>query len=103
MRVFKYDFLLIPGTLNGNIFITVQPPRGFGRILTRFIIHRIVPRHHYLAFYSGLRDIWGADAMVHVGTHGSLEYSEQKLLLYLTNVIQTFYTGDLLCLSVLDS
>ena len=29
--VFNYEGeLLIPGTLNGNIFITVQPPRGFG-------------------------------------------------------------------------
>ena len=91
-EVFKYDdCLLIPGTLNGNIFITVQPPRGFGEDPDK-IYHSpdCAPTHHYLAFYNWLRDIWGADAMVHVGTHGSLEWLPAKLLLYLTNVIQTF-------------
>ena len=30
-EVMNYDGdLLIPGTMNGNIFVTVQPPRGFG-------------------------------------------------------------------------
>ena len=30
-KVFRYeDDLLVPGMLNGNVFVTVQPPRGFG-------------------------------------------------------------------------
>ena len=30
-EVFRYgDELLIPGFSNGNIWVTVQPPRGFG-------------------------------------------------------------------------
>lgn len=45
-EVFKYDdFLLIPGTLNGNILLLCSHLVALERILTRFIIHRIVPRH----------------------------------------------------------
>ena len=36
------------------------------------------PTHHYLGFYHWLRDIWGADAMIHVGTHGNLEWLPGK-------------------------
>lgn len=69
----------------------MQPPRGFGEDPDK-IYHSpdCALTHHYLAFYNWLRDIWGADAMVHVGTHGSLEWLQAKLLLYVTNVIQTF-------------
>ena len=73
------DTLLIPGMLNGNVLITVQPPRGFGEDPGK-IYHDPVtpPTHHYLAFYYWLRDIWDADAVVHVGTHGSLEWLPGK-------------------------
>ena len=52
-EVFFYDdFLLIPGTMNGNIFITMQPPRGFGEDPDK-IYHSpdCAPTHHYLGFY----------------------------------------------------
>ena len=78
--VFNYDGkLLIPGMLNGNIFITVQPPRGFGEDPGK-IYHSpdCAPTHHYLAYYHWIRDIWQADAVVHVGTHGSLEWLPGK-------------------------
>jgi cobaltochelatase CobN len=79
-EVFHYDGeLLVPGMLNGNIFITVQPPRGFGEQPDK-IYHSpdCAPTHHYLAYYHWVRDIWGADAVVHVGTHGSLEWLPGK-------------------------
>ena len=78
--VFNYEGeLLIPGTLNGNIFITVQPPRGFGEDPGK-ILHdpAAAPTHHYIGFYHWLRDIWQADAVVHIGTHGSLEWLPGK-------------------------
>lgn len=96
-EVFKYDdFLLIPGTLNGNIFITVQPPRGFGEDPDK-IYHSpdCAPTHHYLAFYNWLRDIWGADAMVHVGTHGSLEWLPGKAAALSNECYPDICTGDL--------
>ncbi|BBB92161.1 MAG TPA: cobaltochelatase subunit CobN [Methylomusa anaerophila] len=78
--VFYYDGeLLVPGMLNGNIFITVQPPRGFGEDPGK-ILHSpdCAPTHHYLAYYHWVRDIWQADAVVHVGTHGTLEWLPGK-------------------------
>ncbi|HEY3425045.1 MAG TPA: cobaltochelatase subunit CobN [Negativicutes bacterium] len=79
-EVFHYDSkLLMPGMLNGNIFLTVQPPRGFGEDPGK-IYHSpdCAPTHHYLAYYHWLRDIWQADAVIHVGTHGSLEWLPGK-------------------------
>ena len=78
--VFNYDgTLLIPGTLNGNLFITVQPPRGFGEDPGK-LLHSpdAAPTHHYIGYYHWLRDIWRADAVIHVGTHGSLEWLPGK-------------------------
>ena len=73
------EALLIPGIPNGNIYIGMQPPRGFGEDLGK-IIHdpACPPPHHYLAYYKWLRDTWKADAVIHVGTHGSLEWLPGK-------------------------
>lgn len=73
------DRLLVPGTLNGNLFITVQPPRGFGEDPGK-LLHSpdSSPTHHYIGFYHWVRDIWKADAVIHVGTHGSLEWLPGK-------------------------
>lgn len=79
-EVFNYDEkLLIPGTLNGNVFITVQPPRGFGEDSAK-LLHSpdCAPTHHYIGFYHWLRNIWQADVLIHVGTHGSLEWLPGK-------------------------
>lgn len=71
--------IIVPGTLNGNVFITVQPPRGFGEDPEK-IYHDsyVAPTHQYLAFYRWVRDIWQADAVAHIGTHGSLEWLPGK-------------------------
>ena len=71
--------LLIPGTMMGNVFVTVQPPRGFGENPGQ-ILHSpdLPPSHHYLGFYYWLKNVWKADGVVHVGTHGSLEWLPGK-------------------------
>ncbi|QDR79082.1 cobaltochelatase subunit CobN [Sporomusa termitida] len=76
---FAKDSLLVPGKINGNILITVQPPRGFGEDAGK-ILHSPTcpPPHHYFAFYTWIRDVWQADAVIHVGTHGSLEWLPGK-------------------------
>ena len=79
-EVFCYDDeLLIPGVLNGNVYITVQPPRGFGADPGK-IYHSpdCAPTHHYLAFYNWIEAVWQADVMIHVGTHGNLEWLPGK-------------------------
>ncbi|MDY6083942.1 MAG: cobaltochelatase subunit CobN [Dialister sp.] len=71
--------ILVPGTMNGNVFITVQAPRGYGSDPEK-IYHDpyVAPTHQYLAYYQWIRDIWKADAVIHVGTHGNLEWLPGK-------------------------
>ena len=71
--------LLIPGMFLGNVLVTVQPPRGFGEDPGK-ILHApdLPPSHHYLGFYYWLKKVWQADGVVHVGTHGSLEWLPGK-------------------------
>ncbi|NNH69239.1 cobaltochelatase subunit CobN [Nocardia uniformis] len=67
----------------GNIVLIVQPPRGFGANPVA-IYHDpdLPPSHHYLAAYRWLAAPEGfrADAMVHLGKHGNLEWLPGKTL-----------------------
>ena len=69
----------IPGALFSNVLVTVQPPRGFGMDPAK-VYHDsdLQPPHDYLAFYAWLRNTFEADAVVHLGTHGSLEWLPGK-------------------------
>lgn len=75
------DQLGFAGHVNGNVFLTVQPPRGelekAGETLHDLVLP---PPHHYLAHYRWIRDVFAADAVIHVGTHGSLEWLPGKAL-----------------------
>ncbi|MFI5717248.1 cobaltochelatase subunit CobN [Nocardia sp. NPDC051750] len=70
----------------GSIVLMVQPPRGFGENPVA-IYHDpdLPPSHHYLAAYRWLATAtesggFGADAMVHLGKHGNLEWLPGKTL-----------------------
>lgn len=96
-EVFHYDdILLVPGILNGNVFITVQPPRGFGEDPSK-LLHSpdASPTHHYIGFYHWLRDLWQADAVIHVGTHGSLEWLPGKSTALSSECYPDVSLGDL--------
>ncbi|MFC6614801.1 cobaltochelatase subunit CobN [Halopenitus salinus] len=69
----------IPGVEFGNVLVTVQPPRGFGMDPSK-VYHDsdLQPPHDYVAFYAWLRNAFEADAVVHLGTHGSLEWLPGK-------------------------
>ncbi|MDR0842934.1 MAG: cobaltochelatase subunit CobN [Acidobacteriota bacterium] len=73
--------LLFPGFLNGNIFISIQPPRGYLEN-PEAALHDLClpPPHHYLAFYRWIKYVFGADAVMHIGKHGSLEWLPGKAL-----------------------
>ena len=71
--------LVIPGAFLGNIFIGPQPLRGWCDGSEEDIVRRIhsgvlPPPHQYIAFYLWLQNGWKADAVVHLGTHGTLEW-----------------------------
>ncbi|MDI6813257.1 MAG: cobaltochelatase subunit CobN [Desulfitobacteriaceae bacterium] len=73
------DQLPVPGILNGHLFIGLQPARGYEE-QAEAVYHStdIAPPHAYLAYYRWLREVFGAQVIVHVGTHGSLEWLPGK-------------------------
>jgi cobaltochelatase CobN len=69
----------IPGMQLGNIFIGIQPSRGYDRDpALNYHSPDLEPTHDYLAFYHWLRHDFGAHAFVHVGKHGNLEWLPGK-------------------------
>ncbi len=73
------DDLLIQGVQLGNIFVGVQPTFGYEGDPMRLMMARSgAPHHGFMAFYTYLSRVLDADAVVHVGTHGSLEFMPGK-------------------------
>jgi magnesium chelatase subunit H len=71
--------LLVYGKHFGNVFIGVQPTFGYEGDPMRLLFSRSASPHHgFAAFYTYLEKIWGADAVLHFGTHGSLEFMPGK-------------------------
>jgi len=79
-KLFNYkDELLIPGIINGNIFIGLQPPRGFleDPAAIYYSPDHPIP-HHYYAYYHWIRDVFKTNVIMHIGKHGSLEWLPGK-------------------------
>jgi magnesium chelatase subunit H len=71
--------LLIYGKHFGNVFIGVQPTFGYEGDPMRLLFSRSASPHHgFAAYYTYLENIWKADAVLHFGTHGSLEFMPGK-------------------------
>ncbi|MBO4569296.1 MAG: cobaltochelatase subunit CobN [Candidatus Methanomethylophilaceae archaeon] len=68
---------LIPGLVNGNVFVGFQPDRGKCGAES-YHDPSLSPPHQYLGFYRWLRDVFGADAVIHMGTHGTQEWLPGK-------------------------
>lgn len=70
---------VIPGVRNGNLFIGIQPNRGqHEQAETLYHDPRVVMPHQYLAYYRWLKFVFKADCIVHMGTHGTLEWLPGK-------------------------
>ncbi|MEO1373391.1 MAG: cobaltochelatase subunit CobN, partial [Cyanobacteria bacterium J06635_10] len=69
----------IPGIQFGNVFVGIQPSRGYD-VDPSLNYHApdLEPTHAYLAYYYWIRKSFGADAVVHVGKHGNLEWLPGK-------------------------
>lgn len=71
--------LLVYGKSFGNVFIGVQPTFGYEGDPMRLLFAKSASPHHgFAAFYAYLEKIWKADAVLHFGTHGSLEFMPGK-------------------------
>ena len=73
------DDIVLAGLRFGNVVVMIQPPRGFGENPVA-IYHDpdLPPSHHYLAAYRWLERSFRADAVVHLGKHGTLEWLPGK-------------------------
>lgn len=73
--------IALAGLEFGDVFVALQPPRGYG-MDANAIYHQpdLPPPHNYYALYRWLRDVWRADAIVHLGKHGTLEWLPGKSL-----------------------
>ncbi|MEO1400141.1 MAG: magnesium chelatase subunit H [Cyanobacteria bacterium J06635_1] len=74
IKTFEEDFLL-GGVQLGNVWIGVQPPLGVAGDPMRLMFERdLTPHPQYAAFYSWLQQDFQADAVVHFGMHGTVEW-----------------------------
>ena len=89
------DFL-IPGAVFGNVFVGLQPSRGIHEQPDKFYHDQSLPPHHqYLAFYQWLQHDFQADAIIHVGTHGTLEFLQGKECGLSGDCLPDYLVGDM--------
>ncbi|MGJ3230844.1 MAG: magnesium chelatase subunit H [Oceanicaulis sp.] len=78
--------LFVQGARFGNVFIGLQPAFGYEGDPMRLLFEgSFAPTHAFSAFYRYLREDFGADSVLHFGTHGALEFMPGK---------QTGLSGD---------
>ena len=71
--------MLVYGATFGNVFIGVQPTFGYEGDPMRLLFSKSASPHHgFAAYYTYLEEIFKADAVLHFGTHGSLEFMPGK-------------------------
>ncbi len=86
----------VRGVLFGQVFVGIQPPRGYGQ-QTQAIYHSptLPPPPDYWAFYWWVREVFQADAMIHLGKHGNLEWLPGKSAGLSATDIPRLCLGDL--------
>ncbi|KQO66989.1 magnesium chelatase subunit H [Methylobacterium sp. Leaf89] len=71
--------IFVLGAQFGNVFVGVQPGFGYEGDPMRLLFERgFAPTHAFSAFYRYLREDFRADAVLHFGTHGALEFMPGK-------------------------
>jgi len=69
----------ILGAHFGNLFVGIQPSFGYERDPMRLLMAKdAAPHHGFAAFYTWIDRVFGADAVIHFGTHGALEFMPGK-------------------------
>ncbi|POB12258.1 cobaltochelatase subunit CobN [Sulfobacillus sp. hq2] len=88
--------MVVPGLRLGNIFVGIQPPRGNGDDEVG-IYHspELPPSHHYMAYYQWIAEGFRADAVIHLGKHGTLEWLPGKGIGLSQDCFPDIVLGDL--------
>jgi len=75
----NHKIFVIPRLEYGNIILMPQPVRGWSEDLEKlYHADDLAPHHQYVAAYSWLRHEIDIDAIIHMGTHGTLEWLDGK-------------------------
>jgi cobaltochelatase CobN len=71
--------IVIPMVRRGNMVMMPEPARGWGDDPMK-LYHdtTLYPHHQYIAAYLWLKKTFGADAMIHLGTHATYEWTPGK-------------------------
>jgi magnesium chelatase subunit H len=71
--------IFVLGERFGNVFVGLQPSFGFEGDPMRLLFEKgFAPTHAFSAFYRWIREDFGANAVLHFGTHGALEFMPGK-------------------------
>ena len=71
--------IFVLGAMFGNVFVGIQPAFGYEGDPMRLLFEKgFAPTHAFSAFYRWLREDFRADAVLHFGTHGALEFMPGK-------------------------
>ncbi len=71
--VYNNTYIVVPGVIFGNVLITYQPSRGWDAVKDYHSAY-LPPPQDYVAFYKWLKYNYQADALINLGTHGTLEF-----------------------------
>jgi cobaltochelatase CobN len=73
------DDIIIPAVVRGNLVLLPEPARGWADAPMK-LYHdtTLYPHHQYIAAYLWLKHGFGADAMIHLGTHATHEWLPGK-------------------------
>ncbi len=67
--------IIIPGLLKGNIFVCYQPMRGWAENMEKNTHDPMLfTQHQYNGYYWWIKNVFKADMIFHIGTHGTLEW-----------------------------
>lgn len=88
--------LIIPVWQSGNLAILPEPMRGYmGDFQKMYHSATLPPPHQYIAVYLWLRHVFKADAVIHLGRHGSQEWLPGKQLGLSENCAPAVLGGDM--------
>lgn len=90
----KHFYIL--GYQFGHVFVGIQPSFGYERDPMRLLMAKdAAPHHGFAAFYTWIEHVFGADAVLHLGTHGALEFMPGKQAGLSTECWPTRLLGDM--------
>ena len=71
--------VIVPVVRYGNVILTPQAVRGWGEDLAKMYHAKdLAPHHQYVASYEWMKRDFGSDAVLHIGTHGTLEWLDGR-------------------------